>query len=611
MKDSKDILILMFIGILVSILTFLGVRLILNKSNNVEKVPKQDEKNYFVLKENGKEGVIDKKGNRIVEPNYSKIIIPNYTYPLFFAYEGDKQKILDDKSEFQFTKKRIFSKKGILREVSPIVENASTYDVVRPNIKYKENGKYGLMALNGIELSKPIYDEIRPVVEDKYGYLVKINGKEGILNQNGLEILKAEYDSVNSANLINEESIVETFGYVFSKKDEAGKALNGYVTIDGNIMLEPKYDSVNKMQIECKDHYIIVKKGEKEGVFRNQDKIVDINYDEIMYSNSYISAKLGDKYTLFDINGKKVNKKDLQKLYLKKDYAIGKEDDEFVIYDNKAKEIFRTKKIPQNAFGHNGQNYIILNEENGLSINKIEKNELLNVIGENEVFSDVQYQFDDIVVCQKNNEYSAFKLNEKKQLKEKYTFVSIFANTKIFIGDTKDGKNVFYDSNLDEIEGIDLSTILYIKEKDQNGIAIEANNEFIGINENGKKVPIKELTNRKIYPFKENNKYGYKDKDGKVIIEAKFERADLVNEYGFASIKQNGKWGVISDDGKVIVEPIIEEKNIADIYGEYAPIVISNYIVANNSYNDAYNLNNLPSLDRLKKNNQKENLILK
>ena len=46
-----------------------------------------------------------------------------------------------------------------------------------------------------------------------------------------------------------------------------------------------------------------------------------------------------------------------------------------------------------------------------------------------------------------------------------------------------------------------------------------------------------------------NDKYGYKDANGKVIIEPKYDLAYSVDE-GMAAVKFNGKYGYVSQDGK-------------------------------------------------------------
>jgi len=51
-----------------------------------------------------------------------------------------------------------------------------------------------------------------------------------------------------------------------------------------------------------------------------------------------------------------------------------------------------------------------------------------------------------------------------------------------------------------------------------------------------------------------NGKYGYKNKQGKIIIEPKYDKAFEFSE-GLAGIRQNGKWGYIDKKGIEIVKP--------------------------------------------------------
>ena len=66
--------------------------------------------------------------------------------------------------------------------------------------------------------------------------------------------------------------------------------------------------------------------------------------------------------------------------------------------------------------------------------------------------------------------------------------------------------------------------------------------------------------NLKFYAFKENDKWGFKDKEGNVKIEPTYDMVTELNDYGFAGTKQDGKWGVVNSDGTVIVDPTYEIK---------------------------------------------------
>lgn len=61
------------------------------------------------------------------------------------------------------------------------------------------------------------------------------------------------------------------------------------------------------------------------------------------------------------------------------------------------------------------------------------------------------------------------------------------------------------------------------------------------------------LENNSLAAIEENGKWGYVDKDGKVVIEPQFEEAhSFLN--GYAAVKVHGKWGFINEKGKLVIE---------------------------------------------------------
>ena len=50
------------------------------------------------------------------------------------------------------------------------------------------------------------------------------------------------------------------------------------------------------------------------------------------------------------------------------------------------------------------------------------------------------------------------------------------------------------------------------------------------------------------------SKYGFIDKNGKVVIEPQFDYAGAFSE-GLGKVKKDGKWGFIDKSGKVVIEP--------------------------------------------------------
>ena len=49
-------------------------------------------------------------------------------------------------------------------------------------------------------------------------------------------------------------------------------------------------------------------------------------------------------------------------------------------------------------------------------------------------------------------------------------------------------------------------------------------------------------------------KYGFIDKNGKVVIEPQFDNVEDFIE-GFWKVEKDGKWGFIDKNGKVVIEP--------------------------------------------------------
>ena len=55
-----------------------------------------------------------------------------------------------------------------------------------------------------------------------------------------------------------------------------------------------------------------------------------------------------------------------------------------------------------------------------------------------------------------------------------------------------------------------------------------------------------------MYLSKKDGKYGFVDKNGKVVVDYKYDDATEQNSYGYAGIKKDGKWGAINSKGEVV-----------------------------------------------------------
>lgn len=93
----------------------------------------------------------------------------------------------------------------------------------------------------------------------------------------------------------------------------------------------------------------------------------------------------------------------------------------------------------------------------------------------------------------------------------------------------------------------------------------------------GNEVTSKDLfTNNKLFA-KINNKgkWGFEDKSGNMVVDAKYDEVTEFNENGFAGIKLGEKWGIIDENGNVVIEPVykIEQANMEpNFIGKYYEI---------------------------------------
>ena len=91
-------------------------------------------------------------------------------------------------------------------------------------------------------------------------------------------------------------------------------------------------------------------------------------------------------------------------------------------------------------------------------------------------------------------------------------------------------------------------------------------------NKEGKALKNTEVySNNKLFVKVENNRYGFVDYNGNVVVDCQYDKAYEFNEYGFATVKKDGKWGAIDENGEEVVAPIYEMEN------QQVPSFIRNY----------------------------------
>lgn len=272
--------------------------------NNIEKkynyqIENISEFKYYIYKDNNQYGVIDENGKIVIEANYNNVVIPNPSKDIFVCYLDEKTNILNSNKEKLFEQ---------YDSVEPIkLKNvASTLSFEKSVLKYKKDGKYGILNFNGKKITKNLYDSIENLQPTEGKFLVSRNGKYGVIDLNGNTIIKSEYDLCNSDGYYTSTDEYTKSGYIVGKKTEDGYRY-GYFNYTGKKILDLNYNDIERvLKEDSKKIYIIAAINGKYGLYNNSKNIISNDYQEIIYDENLdlIMLQKNKKFGVAKLDGK-------------------------------------------------------------------------------------------------------------------------------------------------------------------------------------------------------------------------------------------------------------------------------------------------------------------
>jgi len=139
--------------------------------------------NSLIIKKDISLGLVDCKGNIIIEPNFINVVAVSDDYTAGYVVESsdNKQGLID------FNKTVILEPK--YQEIKQIVAN-NMYVV-------KENDAYKIIDKSGSVIIENLNGEVKEIVGENV--LILRNGKYGIINKSGEEVLTFQYDDLKNA----------------------------------------------------------------------------------------------------------------------------------------------------------------------------------------------------------------------------------------------------------------------------------------------------------------------------------------------------------------------------------------------------------------------------
>lgn len=341
--------------ILIFALIICGIVALVNYDGKGSKKTSKDSisisNSYITIYSNDKWGVINSKGETVIEPKYDEmVVIPNSSKGLFIVQEGVNfddgtytSKAIDEKQN------NLFTSYDTVEALQNIDENGSVY-YDENALKVSKNGLYGLINFSGKELLAPEYTLITPLEGVKNSFVTEKNNLKGLVDDSGNVIIDNQYADIKPLTNSYED------GYIV--KNDSSKY--GIINYNKKQILECKYDKIENvtgnnlyvvkqgkvLEIIDKDSNVIANSGFDEVVSINGDNIIikekskygiissdgsevlDSTYDDLKYAfdNNYI-AKQDDKYGIISATGEK-------KIDFKYDSILYMSDEGFIEANN-------------------------------------------------------------------------------------------------------------------------------------------------------------------------------------------------------------------------------------------------------------------------------------
>ena len=338
---------------------------------------------------------------------------------------------------------------------------------------------------------------------------VKKDGKYGLIDYNGKELLKTEYASIEALEGVKNSLTIK-------KEEKIGLCDN-----QGNIIIEPEYEEIKAIGDDYKNGYVVINSDNKYGLVDfTKQVILETKYEEIKAISS------NNIYIIKEDGKLKAINKDLQTLV-----------------ENKFDDVKQI--VNGNLVFTKNRKYGILNTE-GQITTKAE-------------YDNIEHIFDNYYIAKRADKYGIIDVNNEKIIPFDYETISYRKEADFIELEKKDAQITEILNNKFEKQ---LEGIITEVNQDKEYIRIRIGDEYKYYNFKFEEQDAKDmLTSNTIFLSKKDGKYGYIDKDGKIVVDYIYEDAKEQNPYGYAAVKKDGKWGAIDKNGKTVAESKYDLEN--------------------------------------------------
>ncbi len=482
----------------------------------------------FLVVDNQKTGIVNYENDTIIPLKYDRIYNLKYSannYYSYYHYVVEK----DGKCGLFQTDEKHLGKLVLPIDYDAIVsvsEKDSTAIVSVDN-------KCGVVKLDSKRVIIPIiYDEIQ---KKKDCYYLSQRNKVGVVYLNSIPETLQMFDEIISYNS-------ESKSIVFKNSKKKGI----YDVVNNKIILEPKYDKINKIEADCKNDngkFAIVSIDNKLGIVKLYENkvVIPVVYDDIekinreYYTTTKFKIRKSNKYGIIDINGNLL-------IPIEYDYL-------YQPYNSKNSIIV----VKQGKYG-------VVNWKNNIKL-PFE-------------YESVKVIEDNFFQVKKNSKYGIVDKFNRVKLPLRYNYIFVYKNGFMSVSIKNGKKGVLNNKGREVIPTIYDNIFFYRKNK---LYIVEQNNKRGIITSNGKTIipPLfawVEIINQNLFLITDNNFSFFIDRNFKPISSLfKIHRSIQLDNTNCYVANRNRKMGVISNENKII---------IPFVYDTIIPV--SNYYKKNN-----------------------------
>lgn len=457
----------------------------------------------------------------------------------------------------------------IIKNVLTKAKNTTPLTIVNYFALHQDN-KWGILGSDGQVVIDPMYQEMPIVInksKDVFLCTYDVNEETGeyktkVINKENNEIW-TEYDKIEALENYDEA------GNVWYEEDilrAEQDGLWGLINLDGEVIVAPSYENIETLKgIE---NSLIVKKDGLCGLVNNKGtQIIPTEYKEIQnfgdeYKKGYITVNQNNQYGLVNYSGEQILENKYEKIYkiYSDKYFVIEESGKQKLINKQGETILaenfdEIKQIANSGivFVKNNK-YGLMNFEGTITIENIYEN--LNEIN-TDIFSAKKDSKVGIIDIQKNEKTS-------------FIYEKISYNTKagVYIADDENYHSYILNLNFE----VKLVGILSEFNTDSGYMKMKIGDEYKYYNFKFEEKNIKDIyPNNKLFVSKQDNKYGFVDVKGNVVIDYIYDDARELNEYGYAAVKKDGLWGCIDSKGNLVEEPSYNLDNnlVIDFIGKW------------------------------------------